>query len=95
MARPREDTESGITLIRSNQVDHSLQRTADRINEMKFAEGLFKKAMSHVATNPAVLKEWPQLRPEQGKGYSKLATSVCAKSVPTSSRGQSCVLATS
>lgn len=83
MARPREVAENGIILIRSNHVDHSLQRAADRINAMKFAEGLFKKAMSHVATNPVVLKEWPQLRPEQGKGYSTLATSVRAKFVPT------------
>ena len=68
MARPREVTENGINLIRSNHVDHSLQRAADRINAMKLEECLFKKDMSHVVTNPVVLKERPQLRPEQGRG---------------------------
>lgn len=57
MVRHREATENGIILIRSNHVDHSLQRSDDRINAMKFEECLFKKTMPHEAINPVALKK--------------------------------------
>lgn len=59
MARSREVAGSGIILIRSNHVDHSLQRAADRINAMKFEEYLLKKAVSHLAINPGALQDQP------------------------------------
>lgn len=64
MARPREATENGIILIRSNPVDHLLQRTADRMKAMEIQKELFEKAMSLEAFNPVALNLPPQLRPK-------------------------------
>ena len=56
MARHREVAENGIIFIRSNPVDHSPRRTADRMNAMKLREELFEKAMSLEAVNPVAFR---------------------------------------